>query len=717
MLTILLIICLAIWPAILIVYKPQFNIVKSVVLGLCGFFCLYMTVCAVFFALDVFEFIPSLRVTAAMEAVLLAALIYRRRKAGVEIRPELDLRPVAIPLAVALISLPFIMTKNEFYSMGQDEGTYQVKALALMNGYNENYMEMEEFQNLEEPSDRQKYLDFIYGQNNFYLPRFEWETDYDASNFESIVGTIHGLPTYSALLALTGLVFGMEHMIEVQTVLYILFVFLSFMAAEGFVRNRVLQAFVTLLCAFSPINVWLAKSSLTETYLSMVIALFVYMISAAGEAPSPAGEQEPTATSADVSKALGDQRPFSHLSFIPILAFGAVHISLFAFMPIFALVFLMMTAIYRDRGYLISMALSALSYCATALWALAIAPYYTYGNYTVVDKLTKGLINENNLAYVIIVLSALMAAIALAFVPDKPARALFSTADRLRTSGEGSPVQRGGRLALRAFLVLSVACFFYIGVIKADYTRYFEYLQISAYIYLSGLVLIPFIYIYLMIRPKSVLKAREGVLFVLFAYCIIFYSLVLKKDMLFYYYYARYCSQFILLIFLMAAVLAAELKSSRLRVLLFALALLSFIPYDVGLIYQKDHTRLEWSLLSETAGHISERDALIVGPDEQQILWIYPLKFLTGCDVYHADEDLPYEIALLEGLSKYDNIYYLDYKKTELPDELEHSEVFSGTDHLSHLDYRNITCPLTPIPLNYVQYQLEISLHRLSVKR
>lgn len=93
---------------------------------------------------------------------------------------------------------------------------------------------------------------------------------------------------------------------------------------------------------------------------------------------------------------------------------------------------------------------------------------------------------------------------------------------------------------------------------------------------------------------------------------------------------------------------------------------------------------------------------------------------LTGCDVYYADEQLDAQLA---GLARrYEHVYYMDYD-TVFEDtyggsavlrENAVSKIYTNWNHLSYLDYFNITNPLTPIPLNYVEYRLKLSLYEIS---
>ena len=241
---------------------------------------------------------------------------------------------------------------------------------------------------------------------------------------------------------------------------------------------------------------------------------------------------------------------------------------------------------------------------------------------------------------------------------------------------------------------------------------------------MTGLLLIPFLYLCLLLVPKKTLACKYGAaFFLLFIYCVVAYSSFMRLDILFYYYYARYVTIFLPVVFLLVGMLLEQITiKESLKTALLALALLSFLPYDKGLLTQKDHTRCEWEVLGDVCEDITNLDAFIVGPEEQQIVFIFPVKLLTGCDVYYADENLRGQIGKLS--QRYQNIYYLDYdgalEEKMLQDDawqdgaLSVKKVYTNWNHLSYLDYFNITNPLTPLPLNYVEYRLKLSMHEIS---
>lgn len=697
MIGLLTVLCLILWAYIIAKRSLSIYAEKLAAFTVCGFFFLYTIVSAGFFWADCFSFEGALTVCLLLEAVLAAAYTVREIKvtgvSGVKaLLPQVtffDPR-YRLLLLIVLAALPFTWNKFELYSMGQDQGTYQVKALALMEYDTHNYMEMTEFTKLETPKERQKYLDFIYGQNNLYLPRVIEETKTDASEFKNIVGTIHGLPTYSALLALWGKLFGYEKMIGVQTVLYLALLGMVYFVCENLKLKRSSAFFVTLMTAASPILLWLSKSSLTEIGITLIVSTFLYFLT--GKEPE-------------------------WMCMIPVIAFAFFHISLYAFMPIFLIVLAVMYAMRRKRGYLAAIAGSTMGYTIGAIWAFDIAPYYSYGNYSELGRITGGLLGEKVLIPLIVAICTAVMVLCFALGRKRVSQSVFGFGDAL--ADQRKRMVRPAYLLLRIFLILSVLFFVYKGVVQGETTTACEYLQISTYIYMSGILLIPLIYLALFFKPEKLFQNEIYTsLVLLFLYCVVMYSMVMRVRILFYYYFARYAALFLPVIFLLGAVLLEQMKK-KWAVLLAALAFLSFVPYDKGLLVQKDHSRCEWEFLGDVCEYIGENDAFVVGPDEQQIVFIFPVKLLTGCDVYYADEQLSKQLS---GLAqKYEHVYYMDYD-TVFEDEYEDSlmqqgmqvnKVYTNWNHLSYLDYFNITNPLTPIPLNYVEYRLKLSMHEI----
>ncbi len=599
-------------------------------------------------------------------------------------------------LAIILL-LGFVLSfnKNTLYSMGQDQGTYQVRAMVMMSGNYDNRYSLPEYEGLETDEQRQKYLDFVYGQNNLYLPRVEWETDSDARNIDKIEGAIHGLPTYSVLLALWGVIFGLSNMMGVQTIGFLASIVIMWFACENIGLKKETRFLATFSFMLSPICIWLAKSSLTETWLTLLFAMFVYFLTDKEDDLAPC------------------------LTCVPLVVFSFFHISLFAFMPIFV-ISLWAKYLYEEKsGYLISAIVTVWGYFLGTLWAVTIAPYYSYGNYTELFHVLR-FVNDGNLIGFIGLVCVICTVITV-LLGVKPVKNQYE--------GVKAFFEKNAKclwVVLKLFLILCVAYFCYKGFVGVETHTAVEYLQISAYIYLSGMIAIPVIVCIMFFLPDRVFSSvNHSLVAALFLYGIMFYSCVMRVRIPHYYYYARYSALMLPIIFILLGFILDGFDKKVLTRGVWMIIILSFLPYCITLARGRDHSRADWEYVENMAASMESDSALIIAKEELEIIFDFPLKTLTGCDIYYYDapgEGLEQEIDFL--LDRYNHVYVMNYSSefeqdniSEYSDNWTASCVFRKNNRLEYFDYFNIDNPITPIPLKTVRYELDISLYDITSKK
>ena len=590
---------------------------------------------------------------------------------------------------VLLVAGILTMNKNEMYGMGQDEGTYQIKAMLIMSGDTAYRTSLPEYDILENPDDRQKYLDFVYEQNNIYLPKVEWETDVDATHFEHIDGAIHGLPTFSFMLAGWGKAFGLKNMLGIQSVGLIIAIILTWMTCRNLKLSTGLTFAVSLSTALSPIVVWLGKSSLTEIWL-MLFVIWILELMTSDSYLSP------------------------WLIWIPMTLFAFMHISLFAYMPMYIVLFWCAYLKSDNKGYIVSSIVSCITFFISNLWAATIASYYTYGNYTFLFKLFKNLLDEDNLLPFLLIVSIVTVIISVALVNNKVKAQAKKLLER---------VEQGEKInifLLRVFLVLTTLFFVYKGFVGAPQKTFVEYLQISGFIYMTGMIAIPIIWLMMFIKPKCVFNEKNKVILgIMFLYGVIFYSCVMRWKLRHYYYYARYAALFVPIIMIFFAMIVR--KWGKKQILLWIFIIVTFLPYDKTLFKGKDHSRANWEYVERMAACIKPNSALVVGPEELEVVFMFPLKTLSGCSIFYCDfEEVGSPKPEIDMLSQYyEHIYYMDYADNfENNYDLEQMDmtiepVFQERDQLSYFDYMNIDTKLTPIPLKCIRYELPITLYEI----
>ena len=130
------------------------DIIELFVLGLTGFFCVYVLGSGILFWMDKFSINAALWVTLSLELVFLLTVVFFIREMPTCIFRYKEMR---IPLAAFIIALIAVGGKFGYFGMGQDQGVYQVKALGLINGENSNFYTFDEYDRLEEAIDIESY--------------------------------------------------------------------------------------------------------------------------------------------------------------------------------------------------------------------------------------------------------------------------------------------------------------------------------------------------------------------------------------------------------------------------------------------------------------------------------------------------------------------------------------------------------------------------------
>ena len=78
------------------------------------------------------------------------------------------------------------------------------------------------------------------------------DTVYDR-NISPVSGIYHGIPTYAAMLALFGKLFGISHMIHLETVIWVCMIFLVSFVCRQMQWKRCTEFLACAVCAASPI--------------------------------------------------------------------------------------------------------------------------------------------------------------------------------------------------------------------------------------------------------------------------------------------------------------------------------------------------------------------------------------------------------------------------------------------------------------------------------
>ena len=345
------------------IWWKKTNVVEMLAFGVIYWLCAWVVTAMGFFVLDVFSLLPCAVGTVVLElAVGAAALIVRKKRDKTPWRELMtvswDIRPYWLPILVCAGGFVLVAMKHELFGMGQDEGVYQTVAINFLNGVTDRQQDFPEYHTLSEAQQetfRNSVHSYLVGYD--IGSRAYPDTVYDLS-VSPVSGIYHGIPTYASLLAMWGKLFGMAQMQDVQTVFYGCTIFLVFFLCRNLKLRRSSTALACAAAAASPVVIWVAKSALTEGFLSVLMVLFLYFLT---------DEEHP-------------RRQW--MSILPVVVFSCFHVSIYTILPLFVVLYGGMFWLTRRKSFAILMPLSVVIYCISFFAMRHVQPFYTMNNYS-----------------------------------------------------------------------------------------------------------------------------------------------------------------------------------------------------------------------------------------------------------------------------------------------------------------------------------------------
>ena len=661
-----------------VVWFRNKNIIEGAVMGIVMWFFIHILVSMGLFVIDKYTvFRAGCGAAAASFAVLVLAIFLRRSKPfrwKHIFRNDMSVKDMLIPLIVSLLALPLVTTKNEFFGMGQDQGVYQTQAILFMNGDTKRQKDITEYHDVTDETEKAALAYNIRSRLAGYdIPHADYpDTVYDRSVGPSS-GIIHGIPTYSALLAMWGSIFGMEHMQDFETILFVCLIFVIYFITRSLKLKKTISACVCALTAVAPVIIWTAKSSLTEIMLTLIPAVFLYFM-----------------TDED-----SKQR---WMSIIPVAVFGCYHVSLYTMLPMFIMIYGGMYVFTRERQYAVLMPVTVAGYLASFFMMKQVQPFYTMNNYS---PLFVGGIGVHNITTVVIAVSAaaFVAVIIFDLIVKKLTKKDFSQKKFLKKASSSKLFA----LLLRLMIILPCA---YI-IIKAFMTysdwKSASYVTLWGFCANVGFIVMPLAMVSALIFAKLFAESQQRlVVFIMFFYCILIYSAFLRFEVRYYFYFSRYLAPFIPVGIVFSGI-ALDRFGGKLLIPAAAASFLFIARYDAYLVWHKDDTRIEWSVLSDLADFVDADDCVVISNDYASRLWL-PIRSMTGAHVIPEDTEDPDQLDRLAA--RYGRVMVIT--DSDLGEE-DYTAIYSNKIHHIEDDMVN-TGTIIPMPKSFYSYLEEIHL-------
>ncbi len=653
-------------------YKKA-DIVTIIVQGIVAFLMCYAIVSSVYLMFNKFTIIIALVTVIVIELIIVFVMMFVLKR---RITYSFDYRKSIYPLIIFLIIIPFLINKNGYLGVAQDAGVYQTRAVAMVNGYFDNYFTFDEYNDLTTDVEKQVYLKDIDETLTGFYRTTQDSAFKSAYQVNETTGILHGIHAYSAILALVGTIFGMSNMMYTGALFMFCVLHILYTILKNLNVRTSFRILGVVIMAFSPPVLWLFKTTLSETFLILIITEYVYFLT--------------------------DRKnsEYMWLSIIPVITYAFFHVSIYVLMPVFVLIYYMLYVMTRKPIYILSDIAILIGYYAGFRCMLNVSSGYTHGNYKNLYILK--FINNNNLVTVITIVT--VAAILLSVVLYVVVRLVDKHETQVTKHCDNKISKKAGKIIgiIMRFVIVAGFVLIYFAVRKYGS---FEYSSAYAYLMSTGVFLLPAVFVILFIYPRIVTTKKDMlVITMLFLYEFFLYSIMFIPYIAFYYYYARYIIIHIPVILIVGIYLLNSIFKIRLldiksvRYVMVSIAILFvgivYKPYDVVIAKQQDQTSVSWEIIQDLSNTFKKDDAVVMSQEWSLTLKV-PLKLITGADLYPVVEgDDMQQIERLRAT--HDNVYLMTEKNEVLVQALYQSQltnIYTASNEVKYAEIRegNIT--------------------------
>lgn len=589
------------------------NIVETITIGVCLYFCTHAFISYILFLTDTYSIIKAVGFSALATGIFaLSALIKNKFKLKIT---DTNIKEFIIPILIILVLSPFVRIKNEYYGMGQDQGVYQTQALAFLDN---DTKAIKDFPNAYEQADydRELFEAKVAIVTGFDLTTSGFMDHNYSPDSQKQSGYFHGIPVFTSFMATWASIFGYENMQGIQTVFFVLLLTLTYMCARNIGLKYYLCCLAEFAVGFCPLIIWLGKSALTELYLGVLIAMFLYFITL-------------------------DNSKMQIYSIIPVIIFALYHVSFYTKAPVFIGIYGMMYLFSHRKSHAYLM-LSIPVISALGFWTMVwIQPMYTVRNYKFLLGKYSHTVPTQNIPYYASAFFAILLICELVYIllVNKLSKKPCSIA-----SLSNNKIFLNILRALIVLPILKIAVGIYL---KRDKTlpltrSLLHQLKIQTlFRFALGtcIILFAIAVIWALINPKKLLKdANIMWLSIMFFYCVFINSSLLTVTVPNLYYWGRYLVPFISISAIFVMAMINELNS-KVVYSAFVLSMAINVPANIFLLNHVDDTKINWHNLSDIAEKATQKDTVIVSNELEIIMWM-PMRYLSDAPVYPQLGDL-----------------------------------------------------------------------------
>lgn len=651
-----------------IVYE-KISSLKAIILGITNYFFVYVLSSALLFWKNIYSIKKTICLSFALLVIIgTCEYLWKKKKPSFFFQKK----DWCILGLVLLGILPMTWQKFGFFGMGQDQGVYQTKAIELVYGNNERIFSFDEYDSLKTKEQKESYIATVkklagYDRLDKGKPMMP-----DLAKNNKTTAIYHGIPTWASILALFAKIFGIAHMQDCQTLFFVLFLMLVFYILENCNIKTLIQIPAVLILGLSPEIIWVSKSALTEMFLAVIVSSFLFLLTEKKE-------------------------NMRFYSWIPVLVFSFYHVTIYTMIPMILFIYWGLAFITKDKRYIRSCDLSIVGYLLGFLFMVYISPTYTTNNY---ERPLSGLgfVNDDTLIPLVVIISV----VALVITNIIPLLMENTTVLSI-----GKKLDKNKAWICKGIIGIVLCLFIVMCVKNAVSIEQVGQITLVSIMMATGIFVLPIVIVSLLTMSKEkMIGTNWFIIFTLFVYTILIYSVFLRFRCPYYYYYGRYLVPYLFVVVVIFCFLWNEKKKYYLALLAF-LGAFYFVQPDYVLYTQQDDTRMSWEVLENLLNKVEgENNAVIISEDLEGILFL-PISS-TACDVYNEWNDLESEIAFMND--KYENIYYIG-TVSELQNAEDFIPIYKNRNQASE-DYMTNSQKISAYPLQFQDISNTITLYK-----
>ncbi|MDR2409398.1 MAG: hypothetical protein LBE13_14960 [Bacteroidales bacterium] len=572
-----------------ILFSKELFLIKNICFGISCFFFSFVIVSGILFGINNYSLELTYVICFMIAALPSLLMFFLRYKCWNALRNIERVKYFPKELLLLLIfSMILSGGKFGFKGMGSDEGVYQNKALYLINNINDNQIDFKAYYSLRSEADREKFESFATKPVNltgFYPFSFNQSYNTRISPKSAISGYLHGIPTFPALLSICGKIMGFSNMMHILTIFYLLALVLMYLTLHVNLKTKMSTAIIiTSLLMISPVILWLSKVSLTETFLTLIVAAFLYLLTCANTFAN-------------------------RLLWLPVASFAFLHISIYTIMPLFVVLFVLLFIQRRDIYLLLSGLLSVFAYSSGFMSMCYSSPAYTLFNCNYLVEPLAGLgISYGNLPqfiFIITLVTMLFLIIAYFII------------ERFKDFPDKKMMSSGVKWFLVIFSVIFVVKWIDMSFLSpvpdpmnhdqsyknAGLIRSLPKLTFIAYTVSTGFILLPAIIIALLRGKQEFVSEKNLPVTIVFLYVVVIYSIFMKLD-LFAFVHFRYIGMYCPVIFILAGIYIDSLAFKQ-KLALSIISITFTLPFTIFIALNEDRTHINTDLLKEVVKEVS----------------------------------------------------------------------------------------------------------------